>query len=87
MDIDIRLPYDADIAKAKTILEKSLSTANDVLQDPDLRIGVSALEEEFYILTVNAWTKAHGFYDTKISMNEKIITELKAGGIKFPAME
>ena len=35
-------------------------------------------------ITVNVWTNAHGFYDTRVALNEKIVNDLKAAGVKVP---
>jgi hypothetical protein len=37
-------------------------------------------------VVVNAWVNAHGFTDAKYALQEKIISELKQGGIKLPGM-
>lgn len=37
-------------------------------------------------MMVNVWVDAHGFYDTRLILLEKIITGLKNAGIKLPGM-
>lgn len=87
LDIDIGLGYDTDIQKVKTIIANTVSSAKQLLPDPAMRIGVSLLDKERYVMTLNVWTNAHGFNDTKLELNERIINDLKAGGIKFPGMK
>jgi hypothetical protein len=48
------------------------------------RIGVSQLDIDQYTLTVNVWVEAHGFYDSMMVLNEKIIEDLKNAGLKLP---
>jgi small conductance mechanosensitive channel len=55
-------------------------------QGPAPRIGVSLLDADRYTVTVNVWTNAHGYYDTRVSLNEKIVNDLMAAGVKFPGM-
>ena len=86
IDIDLKFTYASDISHLKVVLMKILSSATNILQDPLPRVGVSDFEPEHYIITINAWTGAHGFYDTRILLNEKLINELKSAGIKFPGM-
>ena len=54
-----------------------LSTAN---------YRVSKLEYDRYTITVNAWINAHGYYDTMLAVNEKLINDLVKAGIKLPGM-
>ena len=84
LDIDIKLVYSNDIAVVKKLLEDTLRTIQNILPEPPFRIGVSKLEYEFFIITVNVWVNAHGFYDMNLLLNEKFIIELKNAGIKFP---
>jgi len=84
LDIDIKLVYSNDIAVVKKLLEDTLGTIQNILPEPPFRIGVSKLENEFFIITVNVWVNAHGFYDMNLLLNEKFIIELKNAGIKFP---
>jgi len=84
LDIDIRFRYTADIGQIKKVLEDSLKSSQNILPGSETRIGVSKLDLDFFIITVNVWVNAHGFYDMSLVLNEKIITDLKNAGIKFP---
>jgi small conductance mechanosensitive channel len=86
MDIDLSFSYGFDLEIIKKILAASIQSSGTNLPDPGYRIGVSKLEADHYILTINIWVSAHGFYDTKILLNEKLMTDLKKGGIKLPGM-
>jgi small conductance mechanosensitive channel len=44
------------------------------------------IEYDRYTITVNVWINAHGFYDTRYVLQEKLIADLKANGIKLPGM-
>jgi small conductance mechanosensitive channel len=86
MDIDLSFSYGFDLENIKKILTASIQSLEAKLSDPPFRFGVSKLEADHYILTINIWVSAHGFYDTKLMVNEKLMTDLKNGGIKLPGM-
>lgn len=86
LDIEIKFSYGIDIAQVKKVLQDSIQSSKDILPDPVARIGVSALEADRYVVTVNVWVNAHGFYDTRLVLQEKLINDLKAAGIKLPGM-
>lgn len=86
MDIDLWFGYETEISQVKNVLVKTLSQSTDIDPQPTYRVGVSALEEDRFVVTVNMWTSAHGFNDTRLKLNERIITDLRQASIKFPGM-
>ncbi|MEP6677197.1 MAG: mechanosensitive ion channel domain-containing protein [Ferruginibacter sp.] len=84
LDIDLKLSYENDIAQVKSILNGTIKNFEHILAEPASRIGISLLEYEMYTISVNVWIDAHGFYDTRLLFQEKIITDLIKAGIKFP---
>jgi small conductance mechanosensitive channel len=86
LDVEIKFDYGKDIAELKRILSRSIQTASEILPEPEARIGVSKLEADRFTVTVNVWVSAHGFYDFSLALNEKLINDLKAAGIKLPGM-
>ncbi len=86
IDIDLKFNYGIDPEEVKKVLQKSLQHEEALLKKPPARIGISALEADKYTVTLNVWTKAHGFIDTKLRLQEKILTDLRQSGIKLPGM-
>jgi len=86
LDINLKMDYAVDIAYIKQLLLPILTNAENIMPSPAPRVGVSEFDMEHYTITINVWTKSHGFYDTRILLNEKIITDLKAAGIMFHGM-
>lgn len=86
LDIEIRLPFTADLPEVKKILQRSIESADDILPEPVARIGVAKLEADKVVMTVNVWLGAHGYYDKMLALNEKLVNDLKDGGIKFAGM-
>jgi len=46
------------------------------MNDPAVRIGVSSIDDESYKITCNIWVSAHGFEDTRLMINEKVLIGL-----------
>jgi small conductance mechanosensitive channel len=86
MDIELKVNYGVDFEKIKQVCLNAINSMDDCLKEPPPRVGVKQLDADGYILTVNAWTKAHGFQDTKLIFQERVIEEVKRSGIKLPGM-
>lgn len=86
LDIELKFSFAYDIKQIREILTRTLSSSTDTLQEPAFRIGVTQIDPDGYKLMVNVWTKAHGFNDTKMALQQKLIDDLKTAGIKLPGM-
>lgn len=86
MDIEFKLNYGIDIGKVRYIIEGIVKEDEDILNEPEPRIGISTLEADGYKIMVNAWVKPHGFVDERMGLQEKIIDGIKQAGIKLPGM-
>jgi small conductance mechanosensitive channel len=86
MDIEIKFNYGVDFEKLKNIFLRTIDSFDDCLKDPPPRVGVQKFDPDGYTVVINAWTKAHGFQDTKLAFQEKLLAEVKAGEIKLPGM-
>jgi len=85
LDILLKLNYTEPFEKVKTTLEKLLQDNSSFLKEPASRIGINELASDGYIIMINVWITAHGFQDIKMQLQENIVRELVAAGIKFPA--
>lgn len=86
LDIELKFSYGMDIEKIRSVVENTINSLKTVLRDPPHRIGISALDPDGYKVMVNVWTPAHGFHDIRLLLQEKIMGNLKAAGIKLPGM-
>ena len=86
IDIELKLKYAIDTGLVKKIITESIQSSKNLLAEPSHRITVSTLESDGYRLLVNVWTSAHGFNDAKFQLQEKILNDLKQGGIKLPGI-
>lgn len=86
LDIELKFSYAISLDQVRTSIESSLASTSGILKDPPHRIGVSTLEPDGYKVVVNVWINPHGFTDAKYQLQEKIMTDLKSGGVKLPGM-
>lgn len=86
LDIEMKFSYGIDYEQVVTVFDKTVDEFKDCLKTPERRIGVSALEDSGFKVSLNVWVKAHGFTDTKLSFLEVLMKNLKLGGIKLPGM-
>ncbi len=86
LDIDLKFHYGIDIGHIKKILQDSIHSSKDILPEPVARIGVAELEPDRYTIALQVWVNAHGFYDLRFALQEKLINDIKQAGIKLPGM-
>jgi small conductance mechanosensitive channel len=81
LDITLKLPYTAAFEKVKVIAESAMEAQEELLKDPEARIGIQTMEFDRYEVIIQVWVNAHGFQDAKYILQEKLLSELKAAGI------
>ena len=86
LDIDFKLNYGVDIEQVKGILDSSIKAVPNIMGEPVTKVGVLALEADGVRFTVRVWVDPAYFLLTKMALQEKIINDIKAAGIKFPGM-
>jgi small conductance mechanosensitive channel len=84
LDFEVRLGYAADIDKAKKIIVDAIKSTPNIINDPAVRVGVTALDVDGLRMAVNVWLLPGDYLNTKIALMEKIIRDLGAAGIAFP---
>jgi small conductance mechanosensitive channel len=85
MDIELKFSFQASFADVKTSIDASINAVKGLLKDPARRIGVLSIDSDGYKVLINIWAPAHGYEDTKLALNERIIEDLKkAEIIKLP---
>lgn len=89
IDMVIGIAYDADIRKAKEILEDILTKEERVLDAPAPTIGVAELADSSVNFVVRPWVNAGDYWPTKFDLLETIKYRFdEAGiGIPFPQMD
>ena len=85
LDIELKFSYAIAFEQVKKTIENILQNNTSLLKEPVLRIGINEILPDGYIVMVNVWTNAHGFQDMKMQLQETLVRELMAPGIKIPA--
>jgi small conductance mechanosensitive channel len=81
MDIELKFPFDKDFGEVKECIEGSLQMGQNLLEEPAHRIGIMGIEPDGYKVLLNVWAPAHGYQDTKLGLQERLLTDLKEHGL------
>ena len=84
IDIELKFSFAIDFNQVKAIIDKSIDSIAVLLKDPVHRIGVLSVEADGYKVLINVWAPAHGFEDTRLAVQQKMLEDLKASGMKLP---
>lgn len=83
LDIPVGISYDADIKKAKAVLE-SLLDDERILKDIETHIIVTGLGDSAVNLSIRIWVKASDYWPLNFDMIERIKYALDDAGIGMP---
>ncbi len=84
LDLKVDISYDADLQKAKELLEKLLGEDSGVMKDEEMQIFVDNLGSSSVVLGVRAWVKTEEYWTTRWRLLENIKLTLDENGIKIP---
>ena len=84
LDIEMKFNYGVDPEHVKKIIADSINSTNKISDKPAMKIGVAMVEPDGYRLGVYLWIKANEFEEIKFIIQQKMIEDLKAAGIKLP---
>ena len=82
----LKFNYGYDFEKLKAIMVASIKEVKAILPVPEYRIGIGMLESDGFTVSVQVWTAAEGFEDTKLVLHQKLVDDLKHSGIQLPGM-
>jgi small conductance mechanosensitive channel len=86
IDVELKFSFGIDFNQVKTVIDKSVASVEALLKTPEHRVGVSSVDPDGYKVMVNAWAHAHGYIDTRLVLQQRLMEDLKAAGIKLPGM-
>ncbi len=86
LDVEIKLSYAVDVDEVEKIMNSSISNTQNILTDPQRFIGIKLLEPDGIRFTARVWVNPQNFLKVKLTLQEQIVKDLKAGGIKLPGM-
>jgi len=86
LDIELKFSNSIDFSAVKGLINNVLDGSENILATPERRIGISSIETDGYKVMLNVWINAHGFVDTKMAIQQKLMESLKASGLKLPGL-
>jgi len=84
MDIVVGISYQADLKRAKEVLETVLREDEAVLKERDMLVFVSDLGSSSVNLGVRCWFRQEDFWSGKWRVTENCKLALDAAGIEIP---
>jgi len=84
LDIELKFANKIEFSAVKEIISKVLQGSENILATPERRIGISSIENDGYKVMVNVWINAHGFIDTKMAIQERLLDDLRSSGLELP---
>ena len=85
LEIKVGISYEADIRKAKKVLEDILKADPDTKSDnAEMVVFVDKLGESAVIMGLRVWVPTEAYWATKWRLNQRIKEEFDANGIEIP---
>ena len=85
LEIKVGISYDADIRKAKKVIEDILKADSDTRSDnSEMVVFVDSLADSAVIIGLRVWVPTDAYWKTKWRLNQRIKEEFDANGITIP---
>ena len=84
VDMVVGIGYDADLLKAKRILQEMVAEDERILADPAPKIAVSELADSSVNFIVRPWVNSADFWGVKFDFTEKVKLRFDEEGISIP---
>lgn len=85
LEIKVGISYDADIRKAKKVIEDILKANPDTRSDnSEMVVFVDSLADSAVIIGLRVWVPTDAYWKTKWRLNQRIKEEFDANGITIP---
>ena len=84
LDLKVGISYDADLRKAKSLIEDMLLHDESIIQDEEIRVFVDSLGDSAVMIGLRAWVKTEEYWATRWRLMEEIKLTFDAEGIDIP---
>lgn len=84
LEIKVGISYNADIQKAKNILEDILTEDPDTREDEEMVVFVDELADSAVIMGFRVWVATDRYWETKWRLNQRIKEDFDYYGIEIP---
>lgn len=84
LDLKVGISYDADLKKAKQLIEDMLYSDFTIIQDEDIKVFVDSLGDSSVVIGLRAWVKTEEYWKTRWRLLEQIKLTFDEEGIEIP---
>lgn len=84
VDLLVGISYQADLKKAKQLIEELLRADEDILKDEDIVVFVDSLGESSVNIGARSWVKKEAYWTAKWRLTENMKLTLDENGIEIP---
>ncbi|MBQ8559367.1 MAG: mechanosensitive ion channel [Tyzzerella sp.] len=84
LDLKVDISYDADLKKAKELIETLLKNDASIKQEEEILVFVDSLASSSVVLGARAWVKTEEYWTTRWRLLENIKLTLDENGIEIP---
>ena len=84
LDLKVNVSYDADLRKAKQLIEELLRADADIMQEEEMTVFVDELGSSSVVIGARAWVKTEAYWTTRWRLLENIKFTLDENGIEIP---
>ena len=84
LDLSVGISYDADLKKAKELIEGLFRADEDILKEEGINVFVDNLGDSSVVIGARGWVKKEAYWTTKWRLTENIKLTLDENGIEIP---
>lgn len=84
VDLSVGISYNADLKKAKILIEELFRKDADVLQEEGITVFVDSLGDSAVVIGARCWVKKEAYWDVKWRLTESMKLTLDENGIEIP---
>ena len=84
LDLSVGISYDADLKKAKELIEGIFRADEDILKEEGINVFVDNLGDSSVVIGARGWVKKDAYWTTKWRLTENIKLTLDEKGIEIP---
>lgn len=82
--LGIGISYNADLKKAKAVIERLLEEHEGIIKEDGIQVVVESLGESSVNLSARGWTKTEDYWNTRFNLLEQIKLTFDEEGIEIP---
>ena len=84
LDLSVVISYDADLKKAKELIEGLFRADEDILEEEGIHVFVDNLGDSSVVIGARGWVEKDAYWTTKWRLTENIKLTLDENGIEIP---